>query len=64
MLNLRMLCVESFYNLQFASSLAEDFHRMNDYVELAESTEIDEEDLSDPERAQATATRDTGIDRC
>ncbi|XP_074602793.1 RIMS binding protein isoform X2 [Brevipalpus obovatus] len=37
----------------------EDFHRMNDYVELAESTEIDEEDLSDPEKAQATATRDS-----
>lgn len=36
----------------------EDFHRMNDYVELAESADIDEEDLSDLERAQAMASRD------
>ena len=36
----------------------EDFHRMNDYVELAESADIDEEDLSDLERAQAVAARD------
>ena len=36
----------------------EDFHRMNDYVELAESADIDEEDLSDLERAQAVASRD------
>ncbi|RWS10368.1 RIMS-binding protein 2-like protein [Dinothrombium tinctorium] len=36
----------------------EDFHRMNDYVDLAESTEFDEEDLSDVERAQAVAARD------
>lgn len=33
---------------------------MNDYIELAESQDIDEEDLSDPERAQATAARDMG----
>ena len=33
---------------------------MNDYVDLAESTEIDEEDLSDVERAQAVAARDPG----
>ncbi|KAI1303758.1 Peripheral-type benzodiazepine receptor-associated protein 1 [Halotydeus destructor] len=38
----------------------EDFHRMNDYVELAESQDIDEEDLSDIERAQAVAARDPG----
>lgn len=38
----------------------EDFHRMNDYVELAESADIDEEDLSDIERAQAVASRDPG----
>lgn len=38
----------------------EDFHRMNDYVELAESADIDEEDLSDIERAQAVAARDPG----
>ncbi|XP_015793063.1 RIMS-binding protein 2-like isoform X3 [Tetranychus urticae] len=37
----------------------EDFHRMNDYIELVESSEIDEEDLSDPERAQANAAKDT-----
>ncbi|RWS26093.1 RIMS-binding protein 2-like protein [Leptotrombidium deliense] len=36
----------------------EDFHRMNDYVDLAESNEIDEEDLSDVERATAVAARD------
>lgn len=33
---------------------------MNDYVELAESADIDEEDLSDIERAQAVAARDPG----
>lgn len=42
--------------------LAEDFHRMNDYIELCESSDIDEEDLSDPERAQANAAKDTGND--
>jgi len=38
----------------------EDFHRMNDYVDLAESIEIDEEDLSDVEKAEAAAARDPG----
>lgn len=33
---------------------------MNDYVDLAESNEIDEEDLSDVEKAQALASRDPG----
>jgi hypothetical protein len=33
---------------------------MNDYVDLAESNEIDEEDLSDVEKAQAMASRDPG----
>lgn len=33
---------------------------MNDYVDLADTTEIDEEDLSDVERAQAVAARDAG----
>lgn len=31
---------------------------MNDYIELVESSDIDEEDLSDPERAQANAAKD------
>lgn len=42
------------------SNFAEDFHRMNDYVDLAESQDINEEDLSDVERAQAIAARDPG----
>ena len=33
---------------------------MNDYVDLAESQDINEEDLSDVERAQAIAARDPG----
>lgn len=33
---------------------------MNDYVDLAESQDINEEDLSDVERAQALAARDSG----
>lgn len=33
---------------------------MNDYIELAESEELDEEDLSEPERAQVTAAKDLG----
>lgn len=33
---------------------------MNDYVDLTESQDINEEDLSDVERAQALAARDPG----
>ena len=45
------------YNLY---RLLDDFHRINDYIDLEDATEIDE-DISDLERAETDAARTTGL---
>lgn len=39
--------------------MADDFHRINDYIDLEDATEIDE-DFSDMERAETDAAKTTG----
>jgi len=38
---------------------SDDFHRINDYIDLEDITEIDE-DISDLERAEVETARNTG----
>lgn len=49
-----------FSNLNlFSLTLSDDFHRINDYIDLEDATEIDE-DVSDLERAETDASKTTG----
>lgn len=45
-------------SLLFSFNL-DDFHRINDYIDLEDATEIDE-DVSEPERAEQEAAKTTG----
>ena len=42
--------------------VTDDFHRINDYIDLEDGTEIDE-DISDMERAESDAAKTTGKDQ-